>query len=222
MTIGNDWDNVLKEYFSSNDYSLTAAMVDDEYSSYKCYPPKDKIFTAMQDTPFCDVKVVILGQDPYHTDCMADGRAFSADVEKLPPSLVNIFKAIKNDYPLCEFESGSLESWSKQGVLLLNTCLSVRKGEPLSHKHIGWEKLVSNILRAVLAKGNIVLMIWGKPSEKLIASLPNPASNLYLTAPHPSPLSAYRGFFECGHFLACNEYLDTPIDFSTYKNDKSD
>lgn len=215
--IGNDWDMVLANYFNSSDYIRTIEMVDEEYHSNKCFPPKSKIFAALENTPFSSVRVVILGQDPYHTEGMADGHAFSADVDKLPPSLVNIFHAVKIDYPESVHESGSLVSWARQGVLLLNTSLTVRKGIPMSHKHLGWDKMVSEILRVVLSHGNVVIMMWGKPSEKLVASLPYNDANLYLVAPHPSPLSAYRGYFECRHFVLCNEFLDEDIDFSTRK-----
>ena len=215
--IGNDWDIVLSNYFNSSDYKKTMAMVDDEYARNICFPPKGKIFAALENTPFSSVRVVILGQDPYHTEEIADGHAFSADVDKLPPSLVNIYKTVKIDYPESVHETGSLISWARQGVLLLNTSLSVRKGAPMSHKHVGWDKMVSEILRSVLAHGNVVIMMWGKPSEKLVSTLPYNDTNLYLTSPHPSPLSAYRGYFECRHFALCNEFLETEIDFSTRK-----
>ena len=217
--IGNDWDQVLEKYFNSDSYKCTMKEVEKEYENYECFPSKDLIFASLKDTTFSSVKVIILGQDPYHTKGMADGHAFSADVEKLPPSLSNIIKAVEIDYPTSEHKSGSLLSWADQGVLLLNTSLTVRSGQPMSHKHLGWDKLIIAVLEAVLAKGGVVVMMWGKPSEKLVSVVSRNEDNLYLTAPHPSPLSAYRGFFDCGHFAKCNEFLnkrkESVIDFST-------
>ena len=215
--IGNDWDIILANYLNSDDYKNTAKLVENEYENFTCFPPKNLIFSALTDTPFSSVKVVILGQDPYHTKGMADGKAFSADTKKMPPSLSNIFKAVKIDYPDSVHETGSLCSWAKQGVLLLNTSLTVREGAPMSHKDLGWDIMVMEILKAVIKRGNVVIMMWGKPSEKLVASIDYNERNLYLKAPHPSPLSAYRGFFDCGHFKACNAFLTNKIDFSTSK-----
>lgn len=217
--IGNDWDIALADIFESAYFAELMARVDKEYADGICYPPREKIFAALEDTPLSGVKVVILGQDPYHTAGMADGHAFSVSGSKLPPSLQNIFKCIHNDYPDMVNNAGDLKAWAKQGVLMLNTCLSVREGQANSHKAIGWEKLVYRVLQEVNKKSNIVFLLWGGPSQKLMDSVGYNPNNLYLKAVHPSPLSAYRGFLTCGHFAKCNEYLVahgyTPIDFSS-------
>lgn len=217
--IGNDWDIALADIFESQYFSELMERVDREYAEGVCYPPRQSIFAALSDTPLSAVKVVILGQDPYHTVGMADGHAFSVSGKKLPPSLVNIFKCLKNDYPDITNASGDLTPWAKQGVLMLNTCLSVREGQANSHKSIGWEKLVIRILQEVNKKSNVVFLLWGSPSQKLMERVGYHQDNLYLKAVHPSPLSAYRGFLTCGHFKQCNDYLvahgESAIDFAS-------
>lgn len=216
--IGNDWDLILQDYFESEEYLITKSKVDSAYKVAECYPPYDMIFSAFKDCPFEKTKVVIIGQDPYYSGFMADGHAFSVQIEKLPPSLKNIFKAVKNDYPNCVFESGSLVEWAKQGVLLLNTILTVQKGQALSHKDFGWQTLTSLAIDKLNQKGNVVFLIWGGPAKKIMDCYQKKANNLYLYAPHPSPLSCYKGFLDCGHFKKCNDFLKknnmTEIDFS--------
>ena len=217
--IGNDWDIVLKDYFSSNEFTLLQKKVDELYSREVCFPPRELVFSALSDTPYSDVRVVILGQDPYHTEGVADGKAFSSNAKVDPPSLRRIKIAVKKDYPDAVFNGGSLYSWAKQGVLLLNTCLSVTKGQANSHRNIGWEEFVENVLRAVSKKGNIIFLLWGRQSISLIDRVGRVNSNIYLEALHPSPL-AQKGddspldFTNCHHFAMCNEYLDKKIDFS--------
>lgn len=212
--IGNDWDEVLKEYFLSRDFERTMEQVKYEYSKYECYPSFDNIFSAFRDTPFSEVKVVILGQDPYYSMPMADGHAFSVFTKHYPPSLVNIFKCLKNDYPDITIKSGDLTCWAKQGVLLLNTALSVRKGMATSHINFGWDKLIDIVLRKINDKGGVVFMLWGSKAQNLMRNLPRNRNNLYLTAVHPSPLSVHLGFLTCGHFKKCNDFLNEKIDFN--------
>lgn len=218
--IGNDWDSVLEEYWNSEDWAKTRMLAKAEYDKYQCFPPKSKIFSAFKDTPLSEVKLVILGQDPYYSIPQADGHCFSVTTKELPPSLINIYECLRRDYPDIILNSGSLVEWAKNGVLLLNTCLSVRRGVPLSHNNIGWDKLIDIVLKALNEKNNIVFMLWGKSAVDRMKLLPSNPNNLYLTAPHPSPLSAYRGFMTCGHFKKCNEFLKSKnieeIDFNIH------
>lgn len=216
MIIGNDWDVILADYFESEDFKRTWINVAGEYRKHTCFPAKENIFAALKATSYHDTKVVILGQDPYYSIPQADGFAFSVTTEKLPPSLVNIFKCIKNDYPSATFASGSLKEWAQQGVLLLNTSLSVRQGMPTSHTGYGWDKLVRLVIDALNSKGGVVFMLWGSFAQKLLPKTDYKSGNLYLTAVHPSPLSAHLGFLTCGHFKKCNEFLGAgrEIDFS--------
>lgn len=212
--IGNDWDIVLEEYFQSEDFKRTAELVKSDYKKYECYPRPKNIFSAFKDTPFSDVKVVILGQDPYYSAPMADGHAFSVFTKNYPPSLVNIFKCLRNDYPDITIDSGDLSCWAKQGVLLLNTALTVRKGAAMSHIDYGWDKLINIVINNLNAKGGIVFMLWGSKAQNLMRNMPRNKANLYLTSVHPSPLSAHLGFLTCEHFKKCNEFLTNKIDFS--------
>lgn len=164
------------------------------------------VYRAFNLTPLNKVKVVILGQDPYPNPINATGLAFSVNRKiNLPKSLVNIYKALENDLGVIR-ESGNLTDWAKQGVLLLNTCLTVRQGCPGSHQNLGWTKFTDSVILEVSKKGNVVFMLWGKKAQEK-ASLVDEKYNLILEAPHPSPLSAYRGFFDCGHFSKANDFL---------------
>jgi uracil-DNA glycosylase len=183
--------------------------VEDEYASGVCYPPKENIFRAFELVKPSDVKVVILGQDPYHEPNQAHGLCFSVlpSQPKLPPSLKNIYKEIAEEYGECKRENGFLEDWTKQGVLMLNTVMTVREGSANSHKGQGWETFTDNTISYIDSLNQpVVYLLWGSPAQKK-ESLLTSTNNLVLKAAHPSPLSAYRGFFGCGHFKKCNEFL---------------
>ncbi len=171
------------------------------------YPPDLLTFNALNSTPLDQVKVVILGQDPYHGPDQAHGLSFSVpDGVKIPPSLVNIFKEINTDLGI-ENHSGNLSKWTQQGVLLLNSVLSVEQAKAASHQGQGWEQFTDNIIEIINQQcEHVVFMLWGAYAQKKGTSI-NQSQHLILKAPHPSPLSAYRGFLGCGHFSKCNEYL---------------
>lgn len=215
----NDWQVAIKDEFQKPYYKELYNFVKEEYSSKVVYPPSDDIFNAMHLTPLNDVKVLLLGQDPYHNVNQAHGLSFSVlpSQPEIPPSLQNIYKELNSDLGCYIPNNGYLEKWAKQGVLLLNTVLTVRAHEANSHKGMGWEKFTDAIIQAVNAQDRpIVYLLWGKPAQSKIPMLNNP-KHLILKAPHPSPLSAYRGFFGCRHFSQANEFLKAngvePIDW---------
>ncbi len=217
--IEGEWLVPLREEFKKPYYKDLYSFVKKEYESRVIYPPADQIFEALHFTPLSKVKVVILGQDPYHNTHQAHGLAFSVpkDQEKLPPSLINIFKELHDDLGIEMPQHGCLTSWAKQGVLLLNTVLTVRAHQAASHQGKGWECFTDAILQAVNKEDRpIVYMLWGTPAQLKAQFLNNPY-HLILKAPHPSPLSAYRGFFGCRHFSKCNRFLtehgESPIDW---------
>jgi len=205
--IDESWKKVLSSEFEKDYFIQLKKFLLEEKRKYIIYPPGNRIFAAYNFTPFDKVKVVILGQDPYHNPGEANGLCFSVnDGVKIPPSLQNIFKELKDDIG-CEIpKSGNLEKWAKQGVLLLNTCLTVRKNQPGSHRNIGWEKFTDATIKAISDyKENVVFMLWGKwAMEKM--NLIDKNKHYILTAAHPSPL-AKTGFLGCKHFSKCNEYL---------------
>ena len=216
--ISNDWLPALKEEFGKEYYKKLFEFVKEEYSTHVVYPPSDDIFNALHLTPLGDVKVLILGQDPYHEPGQAHGLCFSVrpGVE-IPPSLENIYKEIHDDLGLPIPRSGCLIPWAKQGVLLLNTVLTVRAHRAGSHRGLGWEQFTDATIRILNAQDRpIVYLLWGRPAGEKAAMLNNP-KQLVLTAPHPSPLSAYRGFFGCRHFSKANDFLvrngEEPIDW---------
>lgn len=224
VNIGNSWDNILAEEFKSDYYLKLREFLKREYAQQTIYPNMYDIFNALKYTAYDDVKVVIIGQDPYHGEGQAHGLCFSVKRGIMPPpSLQNIFKELQNDVGFRMPDNGELTDWTKQGVLLLNAVLTVRAGQANSHRGMGWEKLTD----AVISKLNerekpIVFMLWGrnaKEKQKLITN----KNHLVLTAAHPSPLSAYNGFFGCRHFSRANEFLtqtgQEPIDWSI--SDKS-
>lgn len=216
--IANDWLTYLKPEFSKPYYKKLYDRVKEEYSKYEVFPPADDIFNAFHFTPLKDVKVVILGQDPYHNVGQAHGLCFSVkpDVE-IPPSLVNIYKELQDDLGCYIPNNGYLTKWAEQGVMMLNTVLTVRAHQANSHHDIGWEQFTDAAIRVLNEVDRpIVYMLWGSPAQRKAAMLNNP-KHLILKAPHPSPLSAYRGFFGCRHFSQANEFLKAnglePIDW---------
>lgn len=219
VNIGNDWDELLKEDFESESYKALRAFLVQEYRTRRIYPDMHDIFNALKCTAYSDVKVVILGQDPYHGQGQAHGMCFSVKRGvPAPPSLVNIFKEIEDDVGVHN-ESPYLVPWAQQGVLLLNTALTVREGQPNSHRGKGWEVLTDSIIRKLNArKEPIVFMLWGGNARSK-KTLINSPQHLILECPHPSPLSAFAGFFGCRHFSKCNEFLSKnevkPIDWRT-------
>ncbi len=209
--ITNDWLDTLNNEFKQPYYQELYKFVKEEYNTKVIYPPSDDIFNALHLTPLKEVKVLILGQDPYHDEHQAHGLCFSVlpEQKKLPPSLQNIYKELQDDLGCFVPDNGYLEKWAKQGVLLLNTVLTVRAHQANSHQGRGWEKFTDAIIRAVNEQDrSIVYMLWGKPAQSKIPMLNNP-KHLILQAPHPSPLSAYRGFFGCKHFSKANEFLES-------------
>ena len=216
--ITNDWQQPLEVEFKKPYYKDLYKKVLEEYRSRQIFPNPDDIFNAFHLTPLKDVKVVILGQDPYHNDGQAHGLCFSVkpDVE-VPPSLVNIYKELQDDLGCSIPNNGYLVKWAKQGVLMLNTVLTVRAHQANSHRGIGWEQFTDAVIRAVDAQDRpIVFLLWGRPAQMKKSMLHNP-KHLILEAPHPSPLSAYRGFFGCKHFSQTNAFLEknglAPIDW---------
>ena len=206
--IENDWLEAVGSEFRKPYYKDLFSFVKEEYCSTVVYPPSDDIFNAFHLTPLSDVKVVILGQDPYFNEKQAHGLCFSVNPDvAIPPSLKNIYKELQEDCGCYIPNNGYLEKWAKQGVLLLNTVLTVRAGEPNSHRGRGWEKFTDAIISAVNQKdAPVVYMLWGGPARKKVSLLNNP-KHLILEAAHPSPLSAYNGFFGCKHFSKANEFL---------------
>lgn len=207
--IGNDWDNLLKGEFESEYYLKLREFLKTEYFSTTVYPPMADIFNALKYTSYEDTRVVILGQDPYHGPGQAHGLCFSVKEGVVaPPSLKNIFKELDNDLGIPTPLSTELTGWAKQGVLLLNTTLTVRQGLPQSHKGKGWEILTDRIISLINQKASpVVFLLWGGNARAKRALITNPM-HLVLESAHPSPLSAYAGFFGCKHFSKANEYLE--------------
>lgn len=216
--IQNDWLTPLTPEFKKPYYAELYKKIREEYSTRQIFPPSDEIFTAFELTPLSEVKVVIIGQDPYHGDGQAHGLCFSVkpDIET-PPSLVNIYKELNTDLGCYIPNNGYLTKWAKQGVLMLNTVLTVRAHQANSHRGIGWEEFTDAAIRILNEQDRpIVYLLWGKPAQMKKSMLNNP-KHLILEAPHPSPLSAYRGFFGCQHFSKTNAFLKenglAPIDW---------
>ncbi len=206
--ISNDWLEYLNDEFKKPYYKELYSKVNNEYSQQVIYPPADDIFNAYHLTPLSKVKVVIIGQDPYHNVNQAHGLCFSVKPEvEIPPSLVNIYKELNDDLGCTIPNNGYLVKWAKQGVLMLNSVLTVRAHQAFSHKGIGWEQFTDATIEAVNKQDRpIVYLLWGKPAQDKVKKVNNP-KHLLLKAPHPSPLSAYRGFFGCKHFSQANEFL---------------
>lgn len=216
--ISNDWLQPLQKEFKKPYYRKLYDTVKREYSTYQVFPPADDIFNAFHLTPLSEVKVVILGQDPYHNVNQAHGLCFSVQpTVEIPPSLENIYKELHDDLGCKIPNNGYLVKWAKQGVLLLNTVLTVRAHQANSHQNIGWEQFTDAVIEILDQQDRpMVFLLWGKPAQRKKTMLHNP-NHLILEAPHPSPLSAYRGFFGCRHFSKTNQFLEehglTPIDW---------
>jgi uracil-DNA glycosylase len=216
--IDNDWLPAVNAEFKKPYYADLYKFVKEEYSKVAVYPPSDEIFSALHLTPLSKVKVVIIGQDPYHNVGQAHGLCFSVRPEvEIPPSLVNIYKELQSDLGCKIPNNGYLVKWAEQGVLLLNTVLTVRAHQANSHQGKGWEQFTDAIIRAVNAEDRpIAYLLWGRPAQSKMNMLDNPKHKVF-TAPHPSPLSAHRGFFGCKHFSQANAFLEenglAPIDW---------
>lgn len=216
--IGNDWDDVIGDEFEKDYYINLRSFLDEQYKNNTVYPKASDIYNSLRITPYKDVKVVILGQDPYHEINQAHGLAFSVNKEiDIPPSLVNIFKELNNDLGIEISKHGYLVDWAKQGVLLLNTVLTVRAHEANSHKNKGWEILTDEIIKKINDKEEpVVFILWGANARSKKKYITNP-KHLVLESVHPSPLSAYNGFFGSKPFSKTNEFLIKnnikPIDF---------
>ena len=216
--ISNDWLKPLSGEFKKEYYRNLYTKIKEEYSTHLIFPPSDEIFTAFDKTPLSKVKVVIIGQDPYHNVGQAHGLCFSVKPEvDIPPSLVNIYKELHDDLGCYIPDNGYLVKWAEQGVLLLNSVLTVRAHEANSHKNLGWEEFTDAVIEVLNKEDRpIVFLLWGSPAQAKGKHLNNP-NHLILKAPHPSPLSTYRGFFGCRHFSKTNEFLKSkglePIDW---------
>ena len=214
-----DWLPAIQDEFKKDYYRDLYRFVKEEYSNTVIYPPAEDIFNAFHFTPLSKVKVLLLGQDPYHNEHQAHGLSFSVLPEQkdIPPSLQNIYKELHDDCGCYIPNNGYLKKWADQGVLLLNTVLTVRAHQANSHQGHGWEQFTDAVIHAVNAQDRpVVYMLWGRPAQSKIPMLTNP-KHLILKAPHPSPLSAYRGFFGCKHFSQANAFLEEhgiePIDW---------
>ena len=206
--INNDWQPIFQEEMNKPYYSVLNSRLDYEYSRYTVYPEREDIFKAFELTPYNDVKVVIIGQDPYHECGQAEGLAFSVPYGcKIPPSLRNIYKELQDDLGINPPNHGNLRDWALRGVLLINSVLTVREGEANSHKALGWEMFTDNILKALSRRDKpIVFILWGnnaRAKKKLIDS----NKHYIIDSPHPSPVSARNGFFQSKPFGRANDYL---------------
>lgn len=208
VNIGNSWDSVLKGEFEKSYYLSLRKELAKEYKSQIIYPDMYDIFNALKYTAYEDVKAVIIGQDPYHGPNQAHGLCFSVNKGvQVPPSLVNIYKELQNDLGCYIPDHGNLTKWAKQGVLLLNSVLTVRQSSPNSHRRLGWEIFTDEIIKKLNERETpIVFILWGA-NAKAKAALVTNKRHLILTAAHPSPLSAYNGFFGCKHFSKANNFL---------------
>ena len=207
----NTWQNFILNEQCMPYYGELASFLQHAYTNSTCHPAKGLIFNAFRQTPLDKVKVVIVGQDPYHGPGQAMGLSFSVpDGVPIPPSLQNIFKEIKNEYPLFQIPtSGDLTKWAQQGVLLLNTTLTVREHQPMSHAGQGWETFVTNAIKEIEASVStpVVYMLWGKHAQQFVKPHITNSERLILESAHPSPFSANKGFFGNNHFIQCNNYL---------------
>lgn len=219
VNIQNDWQDQLQPVFNEPVYQQLREFLKQEYGSGKVFPPMNDIFEAFKRTPFHQVKAVILGQDPYHGEGQAHGLSFSVqEGMRIPPSLQNIFKELKEDVDVDPPQSGDLSKWADQGVLLLNTVLTVKEGQAHSHKGKGWEQITDEAIRLLGEREEpLVFILWGKPAQAK-SRLIDTDKHLIINSPHPSPLAAHRGFFGSQPFSQTNDFLKNhgidPIDWS--------
>lgn len=218
VNIGNDWDEILADEFQKEYYLKLRAFLKSEYKSHLIHPDMYDIFNALKWTSYAGTKVVILGQDPYHEVNQAHGLAFSVQKGvKIPPSLLNMYKELHDELGLYIPNNGYLEKWARQGVLLLNASLTVRDGQANSHRNKGWEIFTDRVVQCLNDReDSVIFMLWGNNAKEKIKVITNPYHKI-LTAAHPSPLSASRGFFGCGHFKTANRMLEQmgkePVDW---------
>ena len=215
----NEWDTLLADEFEKDYYKRLRSILAHEYKTQTIYPDMYDIFNALRYTSYSDIKAVIIGQDPYHGEGQAHGLCFSVKrgIEP-PPSLKNIFKEIHDELGIDPPDHGELTKWAKEGVLLLNAALTVRAGQANSHKNLGWETFTDRVIELVNQRETpVVFLLWGANARQKQALITNPVHKI-LACAHPSPLSAYNGFFGCGHFRECNDFLKehdmSPIDWS--------
>ena len=209
VNLGNDWDDLLKDEFRKRYYVALRDFLKNEYQRFNVFPDMNNIFNALKYTAYADVKAVILGQDPYHEPGQAHGLCFSVQkgVPK-PPSLINIFKELESDLGIKPPDHGCLLDWAKQGVMLLNTVLTVRRGQANSHRGKGWETFTDRVIKLLNERGKpIVFILWGANAKSKSALLTNPA-HMIISAPHPSPLSAHNGFWGGKYFSKTNDFLE--------------
>lgn len=208
VKLNNDWDNIIGNEFNKEYYLKLRMFLKEEYANHTVYPDMYDLFSALKETSYSSVKIVILGQDPYHEPNQAHGMAFSVKPGvAIPPSLLNMYKELKAEYGYEIPQTGYLLPWAKQGVLLLNTALTVRAGEANSHQGKGWEIFTDRIISALNErKDGVIFLLWGNNARKKRELITNP-QHYILEAAHPSPLSASRGFMGCGHFKKANEIL---------------
>lgn len=205
--VPTSWQAPLRNYLQSPAYTQLMNQVDQLYQTATVYPPRQQLYRAFQLTPYDQVRVVIMGQDPYHGPNQANGLAFSINPpQALPPSLRNIIQEVTSDTGACQVLSGDLTPWAQQGVLLLNRVLTVEAGRAGSHRKLGWETFTDQVIATLNRRPDpIIYLLWGKDAQSLQPQIAS--HHLILQAPHPSPLSAYRGFFGCRHFSTTNSYL---------------
>ena len=208
VKLGNDWDEILKDEWEKPYYKELRQFLKKEYSTYEIYPDMHDIFNALKYTSYKDCKAVIIGQDPYHEPGQAHGLCFSVKPGvPLPPSLKNIYKEMESDLGIPPAKNGYLESWAKSGVLMLNNVLTVRRGAANSHKDKGWEKFTDTVIEKLNEKDTpVVFILWGANARRKCDKITNPIHKK-LVSVHPSPLSAFGGFFGCKHFSKCNDLL---------------
>lgn len=221
--IDSSWKKLLEPEFEKEYMHELEAKLRVEYQAKVIYPRPADIFAAFNLTSFDKIKVVIIGQDPYHGPNQAHGLCFSVQPGiKVPPSLANIYKELQSDLGLNMPKHGCLKSWAENGVLLLNALLTVEDGKPMSHKNFGWEKFTDHVIDLINEKKeNIVFMLWGSPAHSKAKNV-DPQKHYVLKSVHPSPLSSYRGYFGCKHFSLCNQFLESkgikPVDWSLPPN----
>ena len=218
VNLGNDWDLLLEDEFKKDYYIKLREFLKSEYKTHTIHPSMYDIFNALKWTSYEGTKVVILGQDPYHEEGQAHGLAFSVKVGvQIPPSLLNMYKELKNELGLYIPNNGYLEKWARQGVMLLNASLTVRDGLANSHRNKGWEIFTNRVVELLNEREDpVIFLLWGNNAKEKMSIITNPKHHI-LTSVHPSPLSASRGFFGCGHFKKANEILESlgkePIDW---------